>query len=80
MKVKPVLQGFAARVQALLVEWPRHPNLVQVKNLCDNLILNEFFFGWVIFTLRLQAESFLFTQLYKSFTFKFLTVLADGGH
>ena len=28
----------------------------------------------------LQAESFLFTQLYKSLTFKTLSVLVDGGH
>ncbi|XP_015771488.1 PREDICTED: midasin-like [Acropora digitifera] len=38
VKVKPVLQGFAARVQELLVEWPRHPNLVQLTVVIERIL------------------------------------------
>lgn len=34
VKVKPVLEHFIARVHELLVEWPQHPNLLQVNSLC----------------------------------------------
>jgi len=33
VKVKPVLEDFRARVDELLAEWPRHPNLLQVDRL-----------------------------------------------
>ena len=34
VKVKPILEHFMARVQEVLVEWPQHPNLLQVNRLC----------------------------------------------
>ena len=33
VRVKPVLEDFAARIHELLAEWPRHPALMQVRPL-----------------------------------------------
>ncbi|KAK2570712.1 Midasin [Acropora cervicornis] len=38
VKVKPVLQDFSARVQELLAEWPRHPNLVQLMVVIERIL------------------------------------------
>ncbi|XP_074625737.1 midasin-like [Acropora palmata] len=38
VKVKPVLQDFSARVQELLAEWPRNPNLVQLMVVIERIL------------------------------------------